>query len=140
VDQIRVFADDRPEGRGPVGTCIREDHPVVYNHFLQDSRAAPWQELAAAYGLRSIAVTPLHFEGAVCGAFAVYAADADDFHDEELTLLAETAATISAALARLENDTKRPPGTHQPDGEGRRLELRGEDDAGTLDRRDRPHP
>jgi PAS domain S-box-containing protein len=107
VDQIRVFADDRPEGRGPVGTCIREDHPVVYNHFLQDSRAAPWQELAAAYGLRSIAVTPLHFEGAVCGAFAVYAADADDFHDEELTLLAETAATISAALARLENDTKR---------------------------------
>ena len=38
LDQIMVYADDRPEGRGPVGTCIREGKTLIFNDFLNDPR------------------------------------------------------------------------------------------------------
>ena len=40
LNEIEVYADDRPEGRGPVGTCIREDKTVIFNDFLNDPRGA----------------------------------------------------------------------------------------------------
>ena len=40
LDDIEVYADDRPQGRGPVGTCIREHKTIVVDDFLNDSRTA----------------------------------------------------------------------------------------------------
>ena len=42
---INVYADDRPEGRGPVGVCLREGRSCVINDFLHDPRMAPWLSL-----------------------------------------------------------------------------------------------
>ena len=37
VQGITVYADNRPEGRGSTGTCIREGLPAVLNDFLHDT-------------------------------------------------------------------------------------------------------
>ena len=107
VDQIRVFGDDRPEGQGPAGICIREHRTVVCRDFLRDPRSAPWREAAAANDLRSVAAMPIHLSGDVCGVFAVYAADPNVFQAAELTLLKEAAESVSFALVRLDGEVRR---------------------------------
>ena len=47
LDEIEVYADDRPEGRGPVGKCIREHQTIIFNDFLHDPLAAPWHKAAS---------------------------------------------------------------------------------------------
>jgi len=54
LDEIEVYADDRPEGRGPVGTCIREGKTCVFNNFFNDPLAAPWHAAAAAHGIQAV--------------------------------------------------------------------------------------
>ena len=67
VGTITVYADERPEGQGPMGTCIRERHSVVFNDFLHDTRTPPWQEQAAQHGLRAAAAFPIESAGRVWG-------------------------------------------------------------------------
>ncbi len=107
LDNIQVYADNRPEGQGPVGTCIREDKPCVFNDFLHDPRSQPWHEAAAAHGIRAVTALPIHFNEEVCGALAVYAAEPDVFRDKEIALLEEAAADISFALDNLEREAQR---------------------------------
>ena len=107
LEHVRVFADDRPEGRGPTGTCIREGRPCVFNDFLTEPRCAPWRAAAASYGIRSVAALPLQFQGKVCGAFTVYSEEVDAFHDRELELLAEAARDTSFSLNHLEEERSR---------------------------------
>lgn len=101
ISRIKVYADDRPEGQGPVGTCIREDRPCIINDFAHDPRTLPWREAAAAHGLRSVAAFPIRFEGRARGAFAVYADVPDLFEEKEIDLLEEIAIDISFALQTL---------------------------------------
>ncbi len=107
VDQIKVYADDRPEGRGPVGTCIRHGQPSIFNDFVNDSRALPWHGAALAHGLRSVAAMPVRYRGEVCGALAVYAEQPNVFQDKEVALLEEAALDISFALDHLEGEAQR---------------------------------
>ncbi|HUK54678.1 MAG TPA: PAS domain S-box protein [Candidatus Binatia bacterium] len=107
LDQVHVFTDDRPEGRGPVGTCIREGRPCVSNDFLVEGHTTPWHQAAASIGLRSVAALPIQLEGKVRGAFTVYAEEPDAFHGRELDLLAEAARDASFALNHLEQERKR---------------------------------
>ena len=51
LDNIKVYADNRPEGHGPVGTCIRENRACIFNDFQNSVLAAPRPQAAAAYGL-----------------------------------------------------------------------------------------
>ena len=107
LDKVKVYADDRPEGRGPVGTCIREDKTSVFNDFQNDPRALPWHEAAIAHGLRAAAAVPIRFHGDACGAFTVYASEPDVFQDKEIALLEEAAGDISFALENLEREAQR---------------------------------
>jgi PAS domain S-box-containing protein len=47
LEGIRVSADERPEGQGPVGMAIRDNRPCICNDFLSDPRMAPWRSRAA---------------------------------------------------------------------------------------------
>jgi PAS domain S-box-containing protein len=113
LDMIKVFADDRAEGRGPTGTCIREARASVFNDFLNDPNAAPWREAASARGLRSVAALPIRYGGDIGGSFTVYAHEPDVFQDREIALLEEMTSDISFALKRFRD-------------EGRRLELQNQ--------------
>ena len=107
LDKIRVYADDRPEGRGPVGVCIREGRPCIFNDFVDDPRAEPWHEAATAHGLHSVTALPIRVDGKVVAALVVYAGEAGLFRDKEVALLEETAASMSFALDYLEQERKR---------------------------------
>jgi diguanylate cyclase (GGDEF)-like protein/PAS domain S-box-containing protein len=107
LDGIVVYADDRPEGCGLVGTCLREGHPCIFNNLLDDPRSAPWRERARQYGLQAAVAIPIRFQDAVCAAFAVYAATPDVFQAQEMNLLEEAASDISFALDHQETERHR---------------------------------
>ena len=107
LDKIKVYADDRPEGHGPVGTCIRENKPCIFNDFLNAPEALPWHKAALAHNLRAVAALPIHFKDEVWGAFSVYDEQAGAFGDKEIALLAEAAMDISYAMESLEKGEQR---------------------------------
>jgi PAS domain S-box-containing protein len=107
LDRIKVYADVRPEGMGPVGTCIREDRPCVFNDFPNDPKSLPWRAAARANGILAVAAMPIHFQGQVWGAFTVYDAEANVFQDKEVELLEEAAQDISHAMESLELERQR---------------------------------
>lgn len=67
VAKIHVYADDRPEGHGATGTCIREGRVCIFNDFLHDPLGAPWHAAAAEYGLRAVAGLPIFSQEKVWG-------------------------------------------------------------------------
>jgi signal transduction histidine kinase/GAF domain-containing protein/CheY-like chemotaxis protein len=107
LDHIHVFADDRPEGGGPVGTAIREGRTYVCNDFLADPATLPWREAAAASGWRACAAFPIRRGGEVDGAVTVYALEVGYFGDPEVELLEQVAAAVSFALDNFDREARR---------------------------------
>jgi PAS domain S-box-containing protein len=98
---------DEPEGRGPVGTAIREEHPVVSNDFLEEPRNAPWHGAAREAGIRASAAFPLRRKGEVVGVLAVYSGATGHFDAEIVALLEEMAQDVSFSLDVLERERER---------------------------------
>ena len=98
LSQTAIYADDRPEGRGPTGTAVREKRNYVCNDFNHDPHTLPWRQAAEQAGFRSSAGFPIRLGGVTCGAITVYAGETDFFQDREIALLEEAAADISFAL------------------------------------------
>ena len=105
LDGIRVTVDvEDPHGRGPVGTALREDRPVWNQDFLNDPLSAPWRERALHHGWAAVAALPLHRDGRVVGAFALYAGEVNAFDRDARLLLEEMAADISHGLDGFERE------------------------------------
>lgn len=107
LDEIQVYADDRPEGCGPTGTALRENRSCVCNDVASDPRARPWSAAAARHGIRALAAFPLHLQGQTYGSLTVCADEPGFFGEKELALLQETAADISFALNHLDSEIRR---------------------------------
>ncbi len=107
VERIRVFVDDRPEGRGPSGTAFREGYPVVINDSLNDPSTRPWRDEVIRRGFRSSAAFPIRMQGRVCAVLSVYADERDFFQEREIELLTEAATDISFALDNIAKDEER---------------------------------
>lgn len=105
-DELRIFADDCPEGLGPTGRALREERPVVAQLDGADPRLAPWQKLIERLQLASAAVFPLYDGEGLWGALAVYGQEAHSFTERELALLEEVAADVSFALRRLQAERR----------------------------------
>ncbi len=101
LDEIQIYADDRPEGRGSTGTAIREGRIMVCDDFAQATATKPWHRAGARWGFGSSAAFPIREAGRVCGALTVYAAQPGFFRDKELLLFEEAAADVSFALDHL---------------------------------------
>ncbi len=98
---IKISVDERPEGRGPSGTALRENRTFVCNDFLNDPNTGPWREAAQRADLKSSIAIPLRQEGKVIGALTVYAREVGAFEAEEVELLEEAAGDISFSLDNL---------------------------------------
>jgi len=104
---ISVYADDRPEGRGPTGSCIRHKRPFVYNDFLHDQPTKPWHERAAGFGIKAAAAFPIESGGRVWGALTIYSDEIGFFGLEDVKLLEKVAGDIGFALDNLERERRR---------------------------------
>ncbi len=107
VRSIRVYSDDRPEGRGPSGQAFRSGQPCVCGDLLTDSASGPWRQERERRGLRSSAAFPIRLGGRVAGVLNVYAQTAGFFRDKEIALLQETVADVSFALDNLVREEER---------------------------------
>jgi PAS domain S-box-containing protein len=110
VAQLEIYADERAEGQGPIGTAIREGRTYVCNDFALDPHSGPWRVVAERSGFHALAVLPIRQQGAVCGSINVYAAETNHFRDKEVALLEEAAGDISFGLDNLVRDEVRREG------------------------------
>ncbi len=106
VRGIRVTIRDEPEGRGPMGTAMRECRVVVDNDFLHSATGKPWRDDAARHELRAIVCAPILENGALIGALALYGSEIGMFEEQEQRLVTELTADIGIALHDLERQTR----------------------------------
>ena len=104
---ICIVARDEPEGRGAVGTAIRENRVVVIEDVQLSSHMKPWQERLREFGLNNLVAFPIRTEGQVVGAFAVYAANPGFFDENELSLLTQVSEELSIALTAMAGQAAR---------------------------------
>jgi PAS domain S-box-containing protein len=107
LSDLKVYTDDRPEGRGPGGIAFRTRAPYVCNDFFADPSTALWRAAAERVGIRACAALPIRVRENVMGALIVYAAQCEYFQREELALLQEAAVDVSFALDRFDQNEER---------------------------------
>ncbi|MDA3875202.1 MAG: PAS domain S-box protein, partial [Kiritimatiellae bacterium] len=107
LSRVTVYADERPLGRGPAGTSIREGRNVICNDFSQDPHTLLWRDAAEKADFRSSASLHIRQDGVTCGTITVYAGETDFFQDKEIALLEEAAIDISFALNNFVRETGR---------------------------------
>ena len=85
---------DEPRGRGPTGISIRTAQPALCRDTLTEESFLPWRERAMQFGFRSTLVVPLLRQGTAFGAISIYAAEAEAFADEDVSLLSQLAGDL----------------------------------------------
>jgi len=90
---------------GFVGRVMKQGKPAVSLDIARDSHGLMKDECAAR-GIKSLAVVPLSLNGRAAGVFALYAADAGFFDDEEMRLLLELAGDVSFAMDYIDKSEK----------------------------------
>ena len=107
IKNIKVYSDDRPEGRGPSATAFRENRSYVCNDMQRDSSTVPWRGEIVKRGFCASAVFIIRCQGLTVGTLTVYADEAGFFRDKEIALLEEAAGDMSFGLDNFERDDER---------------------------------
>ncbi len=107
LEMLRIFVDDRPEGRGPTGTAFREGKPSVCEDIRSDPRMAPWREEALKRGLLSSAAFPIHLRRGLIGTFTAYASQTGFFDKETVDLLRGVTSDLALSLESIEQEEER---------------------------------
>ena len=68
------WSEERLEGRGPTGICIRTGQTYQVEDTEESAVFKPWRERAASFGIRSVLSIPFSVDGEGRGALMVYAA------------------------------------------------------------------
>ncbi len=102
LEGMHITLSDEPNGRGPVGSSIRENTHILSDDVDTDPRMALWRERAHQWGYRSMGAFPLRLRGDTVGAIAIYAHEPGLFDSENVALLDELAEDVSFALESME--------------------------------------
>ena len=89
---------DVPEGRGAIGTAIRESRPVIINDFHQSAMTKPWHTRAADLGINAIAAFPILRGGMPFAVFVLFNTEVGAFNAEVVALLNEMSTDVAFAL------------------------------------------
>ena len=98
LSRIAVFADDRAEGRGVIGTAFRTGRYCVSNDLENDARQAPLQHAIRDCALRAAAAIPIRDKGTIAGTLNVYSRERGYFREQEISLLERFANGIGFGL------------------------------------------
>ncbi len=107
LDNVEIFADERPEGRGPTGIAFREQRPYIANDTLADPASELWRRHIETQGFLACGAFPIRVDGVTRGTLSVYAKVTGFFREKELALLTRAAEDVSFALDNLANDRER---------------------------------
>jgi PAS domain S-box-containing protein len=105
--RVKVYADGRPEGRGPSGIAFLEGRSYVCNDIVNDPATQPWRSLIERSGFRASAAFPIRMNGTVVGTLSVSASEPAFFQEHEIALMEEVASDISFALDNLAREEAR---------------------------------
>jgi len=92
------WSEDRPNGKGPIGRCIRSKQACLISDTEADPNFEPWKLRARKYGIRSVIAVPIIESGEVIGALGVYASTINAFTDLEVHIFANLAAELGFGL------------------------------------------
>ncbi|HEY7190032.1 MAG TPA: SpoIIE family protein phosphatase [Vicinamibacterales bacterium] len=98
---VNVTWADNNGGRGPTGTCIRTGEKRIVTSMAADPTSASWRTEALKRGYGSMIAIPLVVDNEPFGALSIYAAEAEAFRDEEVTLLSELAGDLGYGVTTL---------------------------------------
>lgn len=101
------FDENRPEGRGLVGTAFRSRKACVINDFASDARMQPWRTALGMERAAAGAAIPLIRDGQSLGVLLLYSRDEGAFDDEIIQLLERMAQDIVFALGNFDRDIER---------------------------------
>jgi PAS domain S-box-containing protein len=101
VDAIRVDWSTGPLGRGPAGTSIRTEEPVVMSDLAGDDTFTPWLGQATMHGFQSCIALPVLVEGSVDGSLQVYSVDPNAFDGHVVDVLKDLAEELGFGIKRL---------------------------------------
>jgi GAF domain-containing protein len=97
LQQIHISWADDQYGQGPTGSAIRLKKTVVNQNILTNPTMRPWRAAAQQRGYQASIALPLMDKKQVLSVLTLYAAQADAFHPDEVTLL-ESLANERAIL------------------------------------------
>jgi PAS domain S-box-containing protein len=98
IRRLRIYADDRPEGRCPTGLAFRSGQPYISNDLLNNPVAGPWKTELVRRGFHAAAVFPIRLNREVCATLTIYSEEPCFFQDQEIALLTQAAGDLSFAL------------------------------------------
>ena len=98
---VNVTWADVDRGRGPTGTCIRTGQTRIVKNTATDPTFALWRDEALERGYASMIAIPIVVDAEPFGALSIYAAEAEAFRDEEVTLLTELAGDLGYGVTTL---------------------------------------
>ena len=107
LNNIKVYVDDRPEGRGPSGIAFRTGEPCISGDLLSDPATQAWRTEILKRGYRASGAFPLRLEGLVVGTLSVYSDEPQFFHKQEAALLEQVARDISFGLDNIAREAAR---------------------------------
>lgn len=103
LENIKITANaDEPEGRGPVGTAIREKRPFWCDDFVHDPMTAPWRKRAERFGWKTVACIPFSLESKQPEALVFYGGDELGFCDDVRDLLVRMVKNVTFALEKID--------------------------------------
>jgi CHASE1-domain containing sensor protein/putative methionine-R-sulfoxide reductase with GAF domain len=100
LDRVRITYGDEQTGRGPTGTAIRNEVPIILKD-IHDPAYLPWREEAEKRGFNCSIALPLFVDGAIFGALTLYSTQPHDFNEDEVKLLTDLATDLGFGITTL---------------------------------------
>jgi PAS domain S-box-containing protein len=101
LDEVEISWGDGPLGQGPTGVSLRTGTMQIVADFAGELKFRPWLASATARGFRSSVSLPVFVDGALDGAFMVYAAEPFAFDAHGIAVMQDLAAQLGYGIARL---------------------------------------
>ena len=120
---IRTSVRDIPLGRGPTGTAIRENRPVICNDIPANPFMYPWRAQSALYGFNANAAFPVRLPSGTLAALVIYSSECDFFSADEEKLLVEICADMGYALEFAATEERRATAEAELEREQTRLKV-----------------
>lgn len=106
-EAVAGLPGESTEWLDPVLEMQASGEQFVCNDLTDGACRLPWRAEAQSRGIGSAVLLPIFVDGKAAGAFALSAAEAGAFDDENLKLLHEVVSDVGFALENLERDALR---------------------------------